>query len=470
MAIKSSEAKARDEAQAKQTTADFIQRMKSGATKAQATEAEPELDKVIPFPRDLCEPPGVLGDFSRYVTDTARCERPQLSLAVGIALFGTAFGKWYRSEERDGNRTNFYCMAVVDSSGGKGHPQETAINLLCRAGDDALELVESEVTCDTAIEQALKEGWNVKLFFIDECGEFLKSASAANANAAAGQANILECLKKLYSKANSTYASKRKVDKPRIFIREPQANFFGATTPSRFADGMSPEEIEGGWTGRCLVFTDNRLVRGKDKPLTPYPPKLIEVLQRFAPRKGTEPPQAQVVHFTDEAKAVYADFDSKVFAIRERLEAVRDPYRPIFGKTVENAKKLGLLFACSRSAYDDHPQPIIDADAANWACKLSYICSHNLFVFASEHAGGTPFGKLKSKVYREIKAAKTEGLTPRDISRAVFDMGTKEREAIITSLIEAGLVAEKETEKSGKAGRPAGARLVATCWLDEVAI
>ena len=42
MAIISSEAEARDEKTARQTTADFIRRMKSGASKAQATEAEPE--------------------------------------------------------------------------------------------------------------------------------------------------------------------------------------------------------------------------------------------------------------------------------------------------------------------------------------------------------------------------------------------------------------------------------------------
>lgn len=461
MADKSSEAEARDA----KTTADFIKRTRSGETKPQATADEPSLDEYLPFQRELCEPAGVIGDFSRYATSTAMVERPQLSLAMGIALFGALFGKWYRSEERNGNKTNFYVMTVLATSGGKQHVQDLCKNLLRKAGDDALEIVEAEVTCDTAIHEALKEGWGVKLFLVDECGEFLKGASAGNKNASAAQASILECFKSLYSCSNSTYASKRKVGNPRVFISEPQACFFGATTQRRFAAGLSPDEIEGGWAGRCLIFTDDKLIRAVMKPQQPYPPQVLDVIRRFAPVKGKPAPEATVVHFTPEAKEVYRRFDDKIWAIREQLDRERNPYAPVFGKTVENAKKLGLLYACSESAYEDGGSPSIGSDAAAWACKVAYACSHNLFVFAKENGGGSPFAELKSKVYREIKATGTKGCTPRELTRAIFDMRSDDRDNVLESLTDGGLVLETETERSGKPGRPKGARYVATCWL-----
>lgn len=456
------------------TIKELLEEIKAG-NQPKAAEIESEADgfdapiitRPMEYPREMCEPPGVVGDLSRYISTTARCERPPLSLAASIALWGALFGKRFVTEEHSGNRTNFYVLDVVESNGGKDHPQRVLINIAKRA--DAIEIFEAEVTSDTAIEEAVGSGWGVKLFVMDECGEFLKGASAGNRNASAAQASILECLKKLYSAAGSTYVSKRKVGQPRKFITEPQANFFGSTTPDRFAAGMSPDEIEGGWTGRCLVFMADGLVRSVNKPQTPYPEELIDAVRRFAPAKEGTAPAPRIVYFTEDAKAVYERFDDFIFDIRERLQAKRDPFRPIWGKVVENAKKLGLLYACSRSAYDSEPEPSIDADAAQWACSVAYTSAANLYLFASEHGGGSEYAELKSWAYRTIKGTGTAGISRRELGRLRRSMRTEDRDEVIDDLIETGEVVEREiTTADATPGRKPAGLLVAACWTNGV--
>lgn len=463
---------------ARKATADFIERVKNGAKAAEplcADEATIDAEymenalgrsKPYPYPRELCEPPGPVGDLSRYVTETARCERPELSLAASIALWGALFGKHYESEEFSGNHTNFYVMAVAESSAGKDHPQRMIGRILHRANRD--KACEADVTCDTAIEEALQEGWGVKLFMIDECGGFLKGASAANKNPAAGQTTILDCFKKLYSCAGGTYRSKRKSGKPMAYIHNAQVCFYGTTTPDKFAAGISPAEIEDGWTARCLVFMAEGILRGVDKGIKPYPEKLMAAIERFAPDESRQPPNPQIVRLSAAAKALYDRFDEEVYSLREKLQKQNHPLRALFGKIVEQAKKLGLLYAVSRTAYDSQPLPEVDEEAARWGCRLAWICYGNLFLFACDHVGGNEYAEAKSRIYRTIKAAGVGGITPREISRKCRDIEKEKRDKMLEDLVDTGDIVN-ETDgaaDSRRAGRPPDGRYVAVCWTN----
>jgi hypothetical protein len=86
----------------------------AGPAAAESRLAAPAFDLVIPG--------GVLGDLTRYMTETAR--RPQLLLSLGASLcaVGALMGRKYRTDSN--LRSNLYIVGIADSGSGKNHGRE----------------------------------------------------------------------------------------------------------------------------------------------------------------------------------------------------------------------------------------------------------------------------------------------------------------------------------------------------------
>ena len=73
-----------------------------------------------PFPEDLLEVPGFIGQVMAHNLATAFRPQPVLALGAALALAGTLTARKVR--DKVNSRTNVYCLGVCPSGGGKEPP------------------------------------------------------------------------------------------------------------------------------------------------------------------------------------------------------------------------------------------------------------------------------------------------------------------------------------------------------------
>jgi hypothetical protein len=115
----------------------------------------------------------------------------------------------------------------------------------------------------------------------------------------------------------------------------------------------------------------------------------------------------------------------------------------LWARAEEKACRLALIHACSAS----REQPVIDADAARWACELSEYLTRRVLFLASEWVSDGQFDARQKKVIRVIRDAGGE-IGRRELSRRTQWLSQRERNEVIANLEEAGLVELRKIETS----------------------
>ena len=418
----------------------------ASATEANVTPIKPHLgpskDVELKF---LLNPTGLLGEICAWINRSAFRSQPYLTLGCALAFLGTLFGRKIRDEAD--SRTNLYCMGIAPSSAGKNHAPRMIMNLCAEAG--CLDLLGgSEFASDVSIETRLQHNPST-LFLCDEIG-FLLAAVKNTRNPFTYK--IVSTLMKLYSAANGVYIGREYKDTAnRIMVDQPCCSLFGFSTPERFFNALSPEELQDGWLSRCLVFysgtrpakrrgvrdcsiphalakkVNDWYIRGSNQMMGAG--QLNQVLTSFSSGFSSRVTNLMTIPTTPEAEIrfVQLDADSETAGRHNPEVAV------LWAKAEENARRIGLIVA----AGNRFENPVIDIAEADYACRLIYYLLQDFSGRVARISDNNEIAKTKLRLYTLIDNAGVHGLSRAELIRQTRWLSKNHREANLSDL-EAG--------------------------------
>jgi hypothetical protein len=389
-----------------------------------------------PFPDHLLRVPGFIEQVVAHNLATATRPQPVLALAAGICLQAVLAARKVRDER--GNRTNVYCVGVAPSGAGKDNARKVNKNILFAAG-----MVEHEGNEDLASDAGLVTAVEAEpaiLFQIDEFGRFLRTIG--DPKKAPHLFNVLTALMKLYSSADTVFRGKAYADKKRNkVVDQPCVSVYGTTVPEHFFESLTADSLSDGFIGRLLVFESAETPARQRAKATGVPEPLKQAAEwwgSFKPGGNLAPehPQPIVVEATQDAGAV---FDALAAMVDAELGKPDEAGRSLWARAEEKACRLALIYACSANA----KKPVIDEDAARWACDLSSYLTHRMLYIAHEWVADGVFDARQKRVVRVVRKAGGK-ISRSELCRKTQWLTQRERQEVIDNLLETQQLRQEE--------------------------
>lgn len=420
------------------------------------------------IPQFLANPPGILGDITRWIVETAPKSQPELALAAAISLGSVVMGRTYRSQY--GNWTSLYLILVAKSTEGKEHPQACVEKCLNDAG--LIQLIGgSGYTSSGAVYSALLKN-PCHVATIDEMGKLLKM-SRAN-----GQANTEAAIDKLieaYGRVDGvlrppTYStmtlSKAQASSVERIIYNPAITLLGATTPGTFYENLTDDLIKDGFLGRCIVVESRQprqLLRFVDRGKAPEKIinwcKSIHVsavktgnLQDVSPAEME--PSIIELPFSESCLDVMHAFEAELNAAKDTNET--EGLDVLLGRTLEKAMRLAMI-VCKA---DDPGNREVKPQHLQWA--IEYVRHYDMaliFAVRRERIASQTDGDIK-RVINFLRNAKKysgdkrygnvcdQGGMPHAKLLKLMAMPSRQFTELMTTAAEAGIIV---IHKSGTA-------------------
>ena len=400
-------------------------------------ECSSQADNDIPC--EILQPGGVLQNLIDYIEVNSTVSVPFFSLAAAVTLLGNVAGQKIQTET--GLRTNIYSIALGYSGAGKNAPFSCLPQLLARTGASCT-LGPTELTSSTAILKWLSiDSQRVALMMLDEIGLVLKGLK--NPNSAAS--DIPRLLIKLFSSTDrpeiKSYASGDAIKVPWHHL-----SFYGASTPERFWESLSPGEVADGFLARVLIWESRH-----DAPL----PKAVISFQTSPalekqlgdifnmqvqrnPYQGNleASPLPKIIPRTQEAQEHFNAWAKKYHDLKNEHKGDTEGIASIYGRAAEHAAKLALVHSLSAQGAN---LKRVELPSVQWACMtLDYLIG-NLVGQIKENIAENDTSRWKQRVIKGIRSIvkkKNDGATLRDIQRGPCQgLLSNEIKAILDSLI-----------------------------------
>lgn len=396
-----------------------------------------------PLPERYLHVPGFIGEVMAFNKATAHRWQPTLALAGAICLQAVLAGRKVRDER--GNRTNMYVVCLAGSGSGKDHARFINKIVLHNAGLGRLEGGE-DLASDAGLVTAV-EAEPAILFQIDEFGRWLRTIG--DPKKAPHLFNVISTLMKMYSSAPSVFKGKAYADADRNkVIDQPCVSLLATTAPEHFKQALTPEAMSDGFMARLIVFeTDEmppRVWQAQKEP----PQGIVDTASwwgEFKPAGDLDHPKPIVVPTTDEAREVFNELAEMADA---EMAGPSEDVRSIWARAEEKACRLALIYACSRS----RENPVIDAEAAIWACGVSEHLTRRVLYLAHEYVSQGDFDAKQKAVLRAVR--RTSGRMSRSqLCRVTQHLTPREREDVIENLIETGRLKEEVEPTAGRSRR-----------------
>ena len=406
-----------------------------------------------PFPARLLEVPGFVGRVMAYDLAIAPKPQPVLALAGAIALMATLAGRKVRDSR--GSRTNLQIVGVAASSAGKENARKVVKRILVDAGAEAL-IGPEDLASDAAMLSALEIS-PTSVFLVDEFGRFIRTA--ADPRQSPHLYAVVTTLLKLYSSADIAMKAKGYSDAKRNkVIDQPCAVLYGTTVPSHLMESLTLDSLSDGFVGRLLFFEAADYGQyNDDHEEREAPEDLVRTARAWHAFRGqagnlaSEHPVPWRIEASPEAEARFRELRTLADAQPEGLG------RAIWGRTLQKARQLALVHACS--AADDPPPPAlpgapapawnaaIGLDAASWACELAAYLTRRMIWLAHVWIADGEFDRKQKRVMRFVNEAGGR-IAHNDLVRKLQRMAPRERQEVIQNLLETGQL-QSETETTG---------------------
>jgi len=393
-----------------------------------------------PFPSSLLHVPGFIDQVIEYNLQSATRPQPVLALSGAIALQAVLAARKVR--DLRGNRTNLYLVSVADSGAGKEHARKVCKQILYLSGLSYLE-ANDEIASDAGLISATEPEPGC-MFQIDEFGRFLRTIG--DPKRAPHLYNALGVFMKLYSSADTTFKGKAYGDRKRNkVIDQPCVILHGTSVPEHFYESLTTASMNDGFVGRMLVFESPDMPARQRVPQGIPPPAIVEAAQwwgDFEPSGNLrrEHPDPKIIESTAAADRAFDDFADRVDVELQK----RDSGSSLWARAEEKACRLALVYACS----ENREAPVININAARWACQLAEYLTLRLLFLANHWVSDGTFDARQKKVLRVIRDMGGE-IAQRDLSRKTQWLSQRERTEIIDNLLETGqLVRRNEATRT----------------------
>ena len=379
--------------------------------------------------------------------DNSWIKQPELAFGAALALMSTMVSR----KVIYGNLSpNLYILNISPSGSGKDVPQQMLKNYLITIGADYLLGAGDYVSDASLVDSlALKP---VRLDLMDEVGGILKTVTKGGADYNRKMADIL-C--ELYTSSNSKYLGRATAEGTKGSCYRPNVSILASTTPTGFSESVSREAIEKGLLGRFLFFKgDGNSHATRIKEFPSLPSGAVDNLRFWAGYKPEVDENVQVagigqvvttLEANDKAEealdALFKEFDDL------RVETNNsDPMLPIISRGYQQAVKLMVIQACSRSV---NSVPVINEEDVEFGRQtvLYFLDNMRDIVYNNIYEG-----KIDMELQKFLNVIKgfENGVTKRKLSSRTRNIKKRQRDELIQDLIEQGSIIVSVEQRDGQ--------------------
>ena len=398
---------------------------------------------------DIGEPGGVLGAMVDHMLATARRPQPELSLAASLCALGALMGRRYRTGTN--LRSNLYIIGIADSGSGKNHSREVVNELFVEAGL-AQHLGGNKIASGAGLLTALHRQ-PALLLQIDEFGMFLQAA-ADRRRAPRHITEILDNMTELYTAAGGIFLGAEYANRDgrneRRDINQPCLCVYGTSAPVHFWNALQSANVVDGSLARFIVVhcRDDYPAENEAAGIRQSPAALLDGLRHIAAGGGRTPagnlcgltsdPSTAVDPLTvvmdGAARQAFRALSSDI--THQLREARGTTFTPILARIAENAAKVALVRAVSR----DPAAPLIRSDDADWAIAFVRGCAGRTMTEIDHRVADNDTERNHKRLMEIIRSAGSGGVTKSELIRRTQFLDKRQRDEVIASLTEAGMV------------------------------
>lgn len=411
---------------------------------SQEVSLQPKKRASIKFPSRLFDE---LSGFPRSIFDfiqtSSMIKQPMLALPAALCAAGAVQGHKIRSELD--TRTNLYCLGLAPSGAGKDHARKVINRIMHDAG--LIKIVIGDPKSGSGLKRGIRDNGGRALLMWDEIGRALKQIGSWKAGT--HEKNILEVMMKIFTSSSSFLPgdslANRDNKNPAEGIDQPCFSMYGTSVSENFYDAMSGSDVIDGWLARMLAFEslDYVIARREKVAVMETPNELVEEI-----RKWDAMP-------TNTSKEGNVDSSIKPFTViadaktRKKLDdydydcrkyGFDTSFAPLWMRAAEHAEKIALIVSNGEKITDKNAQFGID---------LAEYCISYMERTVRDRVSSSETEMQLKRIKRWLEKDKI-WTSYRDITRAFQDIPSRQRNDLINTLIDSGIL---ETENEGKARR-----------------
>lgn len=363
----------------------------------------------------IINPGGLLQRIMNYIDMNSPVSIPLFNLAAAITFLGAIAGQKFQTET--GLRTNLYSIGLGFSGSGKNSPFGTIPSLVMQTDAQTI-LGPTELTSAAAIIKWLSlDNQRVSLLMLDEIGLLLKGIHYPNSFAS----EIPRILIKLFS---GTDRAERKAyaNKDSVFLPWHHLSFYGASTPDRFWESITPGEVADGFLARILIwenledapFPKNKIQTFKDKEIEYEINEIFNLKTKYDLSLGNLAPVPipKKIYMSDESRNIMLDFAKKYHDLKNEHKHDQFGKSSIYGRCAEHAYKLALIHWISLG--DQRTK--IHFQSTEWSINIIDFLTENTIKQLNENIASNENERIKNKIFKWIML-QNKKVSLRDIHR-----------------------------------------------------
>ena len=404
------------------------------------------------LPIDLQHPGGFVEDVMDYINENAVCPQPMFALGAALTLAGTLYGR--KVQGTDGQRTNLFVMSIGYTSSGKDQALKSIARILDSCNASHLRL--GQTTSDSAIEWALKRQPRFCLL-IDEAGYFFGNATDPKSKGSPQHA-IKPALLELWSSANARWVGKQRVPKdgksetPPVVIDNPHLCLYSTSQPQILFEGLTRNDLRDGWLARNLFFISTTRPKPQFKEVKEVPNSIRATVFAYKDEKSKSEAEGEQWNCSDsivtvptdeEAASVFAAFNDRIYAKMLAADKSGDEANYLYGKALENARRVALILAVS-NAGENPLRARIGRTEAEYATKLVGFLISTVIETVQESLSENADEKAKKRILKVIASGGPKGVTRNELTRKTQFIRRSMRDEYLEDLVDAGEIVVRE--------------------------
>ena len=257
----------------------------------------------------------------------------------------------------------------------------------------------------------------------------------------------------MYTSAGSVYCSDTHSDEKYDFtITQPNLVVYGTSTPDELFAGLTLDSIKNGFCGRMILLEGESNPADIEQDFTPpLPEVLVEAVGEWLAylpsgnNINSVTPQPTVVPRTDRAKDVFGNLLDQQRESRRHEDPI---HRALWGRAVQKASQLALIYACSK--HGPKPERLqIGEDAAKWASDLVRYVTKRILYLASNWIADDDFHDKQNEVMRFVREQGGQ-VNRSKVTRRFHRWPIRVREEILQNLLDARLLIPGKGPKTGR--------------------
>jgi len=423
------------------------------AGRAARPERPPIVDELTdpgPIPEHLFNVPGFVSEVMAFTLANAPYPNTGLAFCGAMALQSYLCGR--KVCDAGDLRPNIFLLALASSGTGKDFPRKVNSQVLFKIGH--LAALGDKFASGEGIQDALART-SAMLFQNDEMDGVLRQINLDRENKRESIPNILLTL---YTSANDLYPMRVKAgQKEAAHIDQPHLTLFGTATPQYFYESLSQRMLTNGFFARLMIVDVGKRGPGqRPGSARNVPESIVQTAKWWAEyQPGTRRanlievhPEPRVVAYDDTAESAIIAFQRQAEREYDQAHDRNDEVaRVAWSRTLENAQKLALIYACS----ENHEGPVVSLPAVEWATAFAMHQTRRQLYLAGSYVAENPFHAECLKVVRKLREASGQELSHQVLLKRM-KMKTKDFKELIETLIQRGDVTAAPVQTAGRTG------------------